>query len=75
MFSSIGKTFLFLGGVLIFLGLVFILIGNANLPFGKLPGDIVIKKPRVVFIFPITSMLILSIILTLLLNLFTKFLK
>lgn len=75
MFSSMGKMFLILGISLIFIGLILILIGNVNFPFGKLPGDIVIKRPKIVFIFPITSMILVSIILTLLLNFFTRFLK
>ncbi|HOQ39413.1 MAG TPA: DUF2905 domain-containing protein [Fervidobacterium sp.] len=43
--------------------------------FKWLPGDIVIKKKDFVFIFPITTMIILSIILTVVLNLIGKFFK
>ena len=40
--------------------------------FGHLPGDIRIERENGVFYFPITSMLIVSIVLTLLLNLFFR---
>ncbi|HOV22072.1 MAG TPA: DUF2905 domain-containing protein, partial [bacterium] len=34
-------------------------------PLGKLPGDIIIKKENFVFYFPITTGILISIILTL----------
>ncbi|WP_045222526.1 DUF2905 domain-containing protein [Desulfonatronum thioautotrophicum] len=40
--------------------------------FGKLPGDIRYASERTRFFFPITSMLIVSIVVTLLLNLFRR---
>lgn len=40
---------------------------------GKLPGDIRIEKPGFRFYFPITTMILLSAILTLLIHLFRKF--
>lgn len=40
--------------------------------FGKLPGDIRIEGERGKFFFPITSMVIVSIVLTVLINLFRR---
>ena len=40
--------------------------------FGKLPGDIRIDSGRGKFFFPITSMVIVSIVLTVLINLFRR---
>ncbi|MFN4201038.1 DUF2905 domain-containing protein [Fervidobacterium riparium] len=40
-----------------------------------LPGDIVIRKKNFVFIFPITTMIILSVALTIILNIISKFFK
>ncbi|WP_448374404.1 DUF2905 domain-containing protein [Fervidobacterium sp.] len=40
-----------------------------------LPGDIVIRKKDFVFIFPITTMIIISIVLTVILNIIGKFFK
>ena len=73
-----------MGKVLIFLGLFFILIGIfflfgekiSKIPFlnqlGKLPGDIRIEKENFRFYFPLATCIIISIILTLLLNLFGR---
>ena len=40
--------------------------------FGKLPGDIRIESERGKFFFPITSMVIISVVLTVLFNLFRR---
>lgn len=69
--SGIGKIFVILGIVFIVLGLVFMFIDRV--PFlGRLPGDIIIKRERFSFYFPITTSIIISIILTILFSLFRK---
>jgi len=55
---------------LIVIGLVLLVIGLAwpwlsALPFGRLPGDIVIERENFRFYFPITSMLIVSVLISL----------
>ena len=55
---------------LIIIGAIFIIIGISwpwlsQLPFGKLPGDILIRKESFTFYFPITSMVIASLVLSL----------
>lgn len=40
--------------------------------FGKLPGDIRIERENGVFFFPITSMLLISVVLSLLVSLFFR---
>jgi len=40
--------------------------------FGKLPGDIRMESERGKFFFPITSMVIVSIVLTVIINLFKR---
>ncbi len=40
--------------------------------FGRLPGDIVVRKPGFTFAFPIVTCLVLSLLLTLLLWLFRR---
>ena len=52
-------------------GLIY-LAAQLNLPFGNLPGDIVFKRENITCLIPIVSSLIISIILTLLINLFLK---
>jgi hypothetical protein len=56
---------LFIGGLLVAgLGLLIM----AGIPFGRLPGDIVIRKGSGTFYFPLATSIVLSIILTLLLS-------
>jgi DUF2905 family protein len=62
---------------LIVLGLVIALIGVAwpwvsKLPLGRLPGDILIDRPGFRLFFPITTMLLISIIISLILMIFRK---
>lgn len=70
-FSSLGKILIICGVVLVVLGLILIL-GDKIPWIGKLPGDIYIKRERFSFYFPITTSIIISIILTLLFALFKK---
>ncbi len=66
-FEPIGKMLLLFGGLMVVLGLVFLLAGNV--PFlGKLPGDILFQKGNFTFFFPLVTMIIVSVVLTLLLN-------
>ncbi|MCX7940324.1 MAG: DUF2905 domain-containing protein [Endomicrobia bacterium] len=60
---------LILGGViLVIIGVVLLLYDR--LPYiGRLPGDIYIKKKNFVFYFPLATSIVLSILLTLILNL------
>jgi uncharacterized protein HemY len=64
-----------MGKLLILLGLGIAGIGALimlGLPIGRLPGDIAIKRDNFSFYFPITTSIILSIILTLVLMLFRR---
>jgi len=59
-----GKLFIFIGLLLVVIGIVFI-VGN-KIPFiGKLPGDIAIERNNFNFYFPLTTCIIISIILSL----------
>lgn len=67
-----------LGRALVIFGLVIVLIGgflmlSGKLPFvGKLPGDIVMKKGNFTLYAPLMTGLILSLLLTLVLNLWSR---
>ena len=61
--------------IIILIGLAILLIGLAypvlkKLPFGKLPGDIFYQSENFSLAFPIVTCIVLSIILTVVLNLF-----
>ncbi len=72
---EIGKNIVFIGIVIVIIGII--LTFSDKLPFslGKLPGDIVYKKENTSFYFPITTSIIISIILSILLYLFGKFFR
>jgi len=63
-----GNLLIGLGFLIIFFGLILNLLTKLNLPV--LPGDILIQKENFTFYFPITTALIISIILTIILNFF-----
>ncbi len=64
------KTLITLGIVILLTGLLWPWL--SKLPFGRLPGDIVIDKPGFKLFFPITSMLLVSGLLSLILWFFRK---
>ena len=63
-----GKALVLIGLGVAALGLVIML----GVPVGRLPGDIYVKRGSFSFYFPITTSIILSIILTLVLSLFRR---
>jgi uncharacterized protein HemY len=74
MIEFFGKILIIFGAILIFLGLIFSFIGK--IPYlGKLPGDIYIKKENFTFYFPITTCILISIILSVIFYLIFRFFK
>jgi hypothetical protein len=69
---AFGKLILLLGLALFVLGLVLSYAPGLLGWFGHLPGDIRIERDNGTFIFPITSMIIVSVVVTILLNLFFR---
>ena len=66
-----------LGRILLVIGIVRVVVGGraalgVRLPFGRLPGDIAIEGERGGFYFPIVTMIIVSVVLTVLVNLFFR---
>jgi hypothetical protein len=69
--AGFGKIFIIAGILMILVGLG--LTFGDKIPFlGKLPGDISIKKENFSFYFPITTSIVISIILTILFSIFRK---
>ena len=71
MTNQVSKTLIFFGAVLIGTGAVIYLAGRIP-GIGRLPGDIFYKKGNFSFFFPLTSSIVISIIATVVLNLFRK---
>ncbi|SES73845.1 Protein of unknown function [Natronincola peptidivorans] len=68
--ESLGRILLFMG-LLLSLGGAIMIIGS-KFGLGKLPGDIFMQKGNFTFYFPIATSIILSILLTVLLNFFFR---
>jgi Protein of unknown function (DUF2905) len=60
----LGKLLILFGGVLVLVGIVVMLAGRANLPLGRLPGDIVYRGKNTSFYFPIVTCIVLSVLLS-----------
>ena len=70
-FGGFGKTLILLGAVLIVLGAAIILA--PKIPFlGKLPGDVHLRGKNWSFYFPVVTCVVISVLLTILLNLFSR---
>jgi len=66
-----GRVLLIIGAMCILAGIV-VIYGGRIIPFGKLPGDIYIKKGNFGFYFPLTTSVAISIAITLILWLISK---
>jgi hypothetical protein len=58
-----------LGLVIVGIGLVLMLFGRANLPIGRLPGDILYRGKHTTFYFPLATSIVVSVVLSLVLYL------
>jgi hypothetical protein len=64
----VGKPLLLIGLAIAAFGLLMML----GVPFGRLPGDIYVRRGSFAFYVPITTSIIVSVILTLVLALFRR---
>jgi uncharacterized protein HemY len=71
--EQLGKILIFCGLILLVAGLIVYFAGNKLTWLGHLPGDIRIVKENVRFYFPITTMIIISVVLSLILFIIRKF--
>jgi len=72
-----GEDMEYIGKVLIVSGIIFLIFGaivllGGKIGLGRLPGDIFIQKGNFTFFFPIVSTLLISLLLTLILNIFKR---
>jgi hypothetical protein len=64
--QMVGKMLVLMGGLIVLVGIV--LMFSDRIPFlGKLPGDISIKRDNFQFYFPITTGIMLSLLVSLIL--------
>ena len=70
--TDLGKLLVIVGGGLVVLGLVVLLVGKSQLPLGRLPGDIVYRGKNTSFYFPLTTSILLSVVLSLVLYVISR---
>ena len=69
--SGIGKMIILMGLLLVIIGILFT-IGEKIPYIGKLPGDIHIKREKFSFYFPLTTCILISLILTIFFSIFRR---
>jgi hypothetical protein len=66
-----GKLLILVGGLLILIGAAIVLVGK--IPWlGRLPGDIYVERRNFTFFFPLTTSILISVLLSLVLYLFSR---
>ena len=72
---QIGKGIMILGAVLLVVGGGVYLVGKLGVPLGQLPGDIRVERDNFTCVFPLATMILVSVVLTIVLNLLAKWLN
>lgn len=67
-----GKYIIVFGGLIVLIGVVIYFFGNKLHWIGRLPGDIRIERENFRFYFPLTTMILFSVLLTLIVNFLRK---
>lgn len=68
---ELGRSLIVLGGAVVLVGVVLVLA--PHVPWlGRLPGDVLVTRERFTFYFPIVTCLVVSVVLTLVVNLFFR---
>jgi hypothetical protein len=73
--SSFGKLLIGAGSLLIVVGIVLLMAGRFNVPLGRLPGDISYRGKNTAVFFPITTCIVLSVVLSFILWVVNRFLR
>lgn len=70
---ELGKALLALGLAIAVLGAALLIAGRIGLPLGRLPGDLAYKGKHVSVFFPLGTCILISVVLSLLLYLLSRF--
>jgi Protein of unknown function (DUF2905). len=71
--ADLGKALIFFGAMIVVIGAIVLFASRANLPIGRLPGDIVYRGKNTSFYFPIVTCIVLSVVLSLVLWVIGRF--
>lgn len=69
---ELGKVLVFLGLALLVAGLAVMLLGRMNWPLGRLPGDFLYRGKRTTVYFPLATSLLVSVVLSILLYVISR---
>ena len=70
--AAVGKLLVILGVVAVAIGLLLVLLDRTGLPLGRLPGDIHYRGKNTSFYFPPTTSILVSVILSLVLYVISR---
>lgn len=71
----VGRWMMAVGALVFIIGAILLLTNKFGLPLGRLPGDIRIEGENFTFYFPLVTSIIISLGLSLILNLLGRLLK
>lgn len=71
--NDIGRVLVGLGLFLLLLGGLILLLGKTGIPLGRLPGDIAYRGKHTSFYFPLATCILLSVALSLVFYLLSRF--
>lgn len=72
---ELGKLLLFLGLALVAAGAVLIVLGRMHVPLGRLPGDFLYRGKNATIYFPLATSVLVSVVLSILLYIVTRWRK
>ncbi len=73
--SNLAKGLIWIGVILAAIGVGLLVTAKLGIPLGKLPGDFQIRGERWSFYFPLMTCVVLSIVLTVILNILVRLFK
>lgn len=71
--AELGRLLVILGLALVVIGGITMLLGRTGLPLGRLPGDIVYRGKNTTFYFPLATSILLSVVLSAIMLLISRF--
>ena len=72
---ELGKLLVFLGALLVLAGVVVMLLSRMNLPLGRLPGDFLHRGKNTTVYFPLATSLVVSVVLSIVLYVVSRWRK
>jgi hypothetical protein len=71
--AEMGRLLVILGLALAVIGGIVMLLGRTGVPLGRLPGDILYRGKNTTFYFPLATSIVVSVVLSAILFLISRF--